>query len=491
MSDNGPRPTKSAVGRGVAWSAAGSAATQAVNFIAFLIIARSLDPSSFGLVAIAALFVALFTVFVEQGFTHALVQRADLEPEHLDTAFWTNMGFAVLLIGGLNAVAAWVADLFGEAALGSVLRVLSLSLLFGALSGVQIAILQRGMRFGELSLRPLVGALLGGAIGIALAWAGFGVWSLVAQALVSQAITSLGFWLATGWRPKFLYSVDHLQHLLGFGLHILGSNLVNFANSRAPEFFIGLLLGKAPLGIYAVAAKVQASLSQVMIGTIMRVSLATLSRLQDELSTFKRAFYLGIQLTAAVAFPIFVGIAVLSEDIATAVFGSQWIDAAPLIAILSITGLTGTVGTLTVTAINSLGFPKRNYQLDATAAVFTAIVVLLAAQVGIVAVAIALLVRAVIFFPLRFMLLRQIADVRFSELLRVIWGTGVSAAVMATVVHLSSYIDFHLHAGLRLLVLVMVGAVTYGLSMLLFAPKTLALGVAFFAATVRGEEVSS
>lgn len=467
------RPTKASVGRGVLWSAGGAAGTQLAGFIAFLLIARALDPETFGLVALAALFVTLLSVLVEQGFVQAIVQRLTLETGHLDTAFWANLGLSIALAVLLLFIAEPLSEAFDEPKLASVVRALSLSPVIGAFSGVQTAILQRTMQFKVLTTRALLGTVVGGALGVGMAWTGYGVWALVAQTLVSQCVTMIGLWGATGWRPGVGFSFSHLRELWSFGLNIMGSNLVTLTNRRAADLIIGVMLGKGALGLYSVSSKLQTALSGLLIGTITRVFLATLSRLQREPETFCQTYLKGVRLTAGFTFPAFVGIAMLSEEIVHALFGSQWVSAGPLIFMLSFLGLPATIGSLTIAAITSLGYPHYNFRLDVAGAIVTVTSIALAARWGVEAVALAFLLRAYVFWPLRMMVLRYIGGPALKDLGQAIWGAAASSLVMAVALHWATSLALDFAPIVRLVVLIVFGASAYIAALSTLTPGTL------------------
>ena len=151
-----------------------------VGFLIFIVLARLLDLQAFGLVGWASVFIGFFQVFVNAGLAQAIVQREEIEPEHLDTAFWTNLAISVGLLALIVACAGPVASLLDEPELAPVLSWLTLGLVASALSAVPIAILQRRLEFKALALRVLVGNLAGGVIGIAFALGGVrdtGAWS--------------------------------------------------------------------------------------------------------------------------------------------------------------------------------------------------------------------------------------------------------------------------------------------------------------------------
>ncbi len=470
-------PTRASVGRGVLWSAGGGAASKGAALIAFLLIARELDPDAFGLVALASLFITILSVFVEQGFPQALVQRQSIDDVHLSTAFWANVCISATLAVIIVLAAAPISAAFSEPGLAVVLKVLSLSLVLGAFSGVQVAILQRHMRFGVLATRSFAGTAVGGLVGVALALTGFGVWALVAQTLVVQAVTAVALWMSTGWSPRAVFSFDRLRELWSFGVNVLGSRLVNLANIRTAHIMIALVLDKRALGLYSVAAQIEGALSGLLINTVTRVSLATLSRFQGNLPMFRRVYFAGVRLTAAFGVPAFVGVAALAPDITVCFLGPQWTEAAPIVSILALLGVVSSVGAFNVTAIASLGFPRYNFQLDALNAAFTVCAIAVALPWGLTGVAFAFVARAYLLWPVRFLVLRRLCGVTFRELGASLWGIVVSAGAMAALITWMRGFDLGFGAWSKLAGLTVVGALSYAACLAVLSPSTLREGM--------------
>ena len=201
---------------GAAWAAVQNWGSQFGALIVFLVLARLLTPEDFGLVALANVFLAFVQVFLNQGFPQALIQRKNLEPEHIDTAFWTNIAVGVVLaIAGMIA-APWVSAAFDRTALTPILRWFSLLLVVSSLVDVQQALLERAFAYRYLAVRSLLGLLISGVVGITLALSGAGVWSLVAQQLIYETVGMLVLWRASDWRPQFRFSMRHFQDLFKF-----------------------------------------------------------------------------------------------------------------------------------------------------------------------------------------------------------------------------------------------------------------------------------
>ncbi|HEY9661499.1 MAG TPA: lipopolysaccharide biosynthesis protein, partial [Allocoleopsis sp.] len=301
--------------KGIIWSAIESWGRQAISTIIFFVLARLLTPEAFGLIALSSVFIAFIQIFLDQGFSQAIVQREKVEPEHLDTAFWTNITISTLLTLTSITFADEIALLFKEPALASILRWLSLNFILISLSSVQEAVLARQFAFKALATRSLIAIVVGGSIGLGMAISGYGVWSLVAYQLVNASVRVLVLWWSSDWRPGFKVSLLHFKQLFSFGINIVGNNCLSFLDRRSDDFLIGFFLGSVALGYYSIAYKVLLTTTELLMGFVNKVAMPVFSRLQDNPERLRQAFYRSTQLTSLIAFPCFIGIALSAPEI--------------------------------------------------------------------------------------------------------------------------------------------------------------------------------
>ncbi|HSH22200.1 MAG TPA: oligosaccharide flippase family protein, partial [Candidatus Caenarcaniphilales bacterium] len=207
------------VTRGLTWTIIDAWGRQLLGLVVFVVLTRLLDPVDFGLVALAAVFVAFVQILVDQGLGDALVQRRELTRAHIDTAFWVSLTTgAVLAVVGI-VLAIPIAAFLGQPALQPLLQVLSLTFVLTALNSVQVALLRRELAFRSLALRTLVAIAGGGAVGITLAYLDFGPWALVGQQLGQAVLAVLVLWRTSPWRPTRQVSRTHFRELFSFGVH--------------------------------------------------------------------------------------------------------------------------------------------------------------------------------------------------------------------------------------------------------------------------------
>lgn len=386
--------------KGVVWSVVQKWGTQFISFLVFLVLSRLLEPEAFGLVALASVFIVLVEIFLDQGFSEAIVQRAELDREHLDTAFWTGMLTSSILMGVGIAASGLVANLFQEPRLAPVIAGLSPIFPIGALSSTQQAILQRKLAFKSLTLRSLASAAFGGLVGVVMAFQGFGVWSLVGQTLANQLAGAVVLWKVSDWRPGFHFAPKHFKELFHFGFNVVGIKLLDFVNRRSDDFLIGYFLGTKALGYYTIAYRLLFIIIKLLTGVTTSVAYPTFSRMQHNPEKMRRAFYQVTQYTSLISFPAFLVLMAIAPELVLLLFGAKWSPSIPVMQVLSIIGVLLSVSYFNNTVIKASGRPDWLLKIMLLNSVGNVLGFLLAVRWGIVAVAAAYVTVSYLFFPI-------------------------------------------------------------------------------------------
>jgi PST family polysaccharide transporter len=338
------------------WAFAMNWGQRALGAVFTFVLAALLGPHDFGVVAIALVYITLVHVFLEQGFATALIQREDLEPEHLDSAFWLNVVWCLALAGATVALSGWWADVNGAPILRDVISVLSLVLVIEGLNIVQQAYLQRKAQFKKLAIRTNVAALVGGVAGIALALAGGGVWALVVQQLAMDATALVLIWILSPWRPGLRFSRRHARDLLGFSSHVFVANLGGFVNRRADALLIGVFFGPVVVGIYRLADRFVDLLLDLTMRPVSLISLPLFSRLQQDRENLRAAVETCLRLTLVVGVPALLVLAACS-DFLLAVIGPEWEAGADALKLLAVAGLAKAIISFTGPLLFAVGRP--------------------------------------------------------------------------------------------------------------------------------------
>lgn len=450
--------------QGVFWSAVQNWGAGVLSGAVLLVLAHLLPAESFGLVALAAAFISFLEILLRQGFGLALVQREDLEPLHLTTAFWTGIGVAVVLTTVGVTCAGLVAALFNEPELAPIVRWFSLGILIVAFGNTQQAMLRRDLAFKSLAVRSLAASLGGGAVGIGMALSGYGVWSLVGQHLAAGLIGTVVLWRSTSWRPGLSFSFRHLRDLWAIGIFVTGVNLLNFLGLRIDTLLVGYFLGSEMLGYYFLAYRTLSVLLNVLAQTVSSVALSTFSRLQHDLQQMRTAMYTATQMTGLVAIPIFLGLSLTADVFVSALFGESWNASVDVLRVLALFGIVQAMTHFNGPVILACGKASWRFALAAFEALTQVVAISISVRWGLTAVATACLIRICITSPVAvwvvYKLIRIDPVIYLRRYLAPLGASGVMGGAVLGVKHL---IGTRLGDAETLVVCVLVGAGVYSL----------------------------
>lgn len=321
--------------RGVAWSFVERFSVQGVTFILELIIARIVGPDSFGLIAMLAIFMSVSQVFIDGGFSSALIQRQDRSEADFSTVFYINIGISILIYLLLFMSAPLIAAFFEQPILMSITRFYSINLVINSLVAVNKTKLTIAVDFKTQSKISFLSALLSGLVGVALAFLGWGVWAIVWQTLVCAIVNVVLSFYYVKWVPRASFSSDSFHRLFGFGSKLLVANLISAAYAKIYDVVIGKKFSTTQLGLYSRADKFNQFASSNISGILQRVSFPILSEIQDDDSRLLGAYRKYLQMSALVVFPVIMGLCGIARPLIQILLGQEWMGCVPLLQILS------------------------------------------------------------------------------------------------------------------------------------------------------------
>ena len=340
---------------------------QAVNFVlrlgSLMVLARLLDPKDFGLVGMVTAFTGVLTLFRDFGLSSAAIQRTTVTKEQISTLFWINVFVGAMLAIVAVALAPAIASFYHERRLIGITAVLALAFVFNA-AGVQHSVpLQRDMRFTALAVINTVGLIVGTAIAIAGAFAGFGYWSLVAMTVTAPLISTIGFWLTTAWIPGMPRRRTGIRSMMRFGGTLTLNGLVAYVAYNFEKVLIGRFWGVEAIGIYGRAYQLINIPTENLNSAVGEVAFSALSRVKDDLSRFRSYFLKGYSLVLGLTLPITILCAAFARDLILVLLGPKWEAAVPIFRLLAPTiaifAIINPLGWL----LNSLGLVERGLKI--------------------------------------------------------------------------------------------------------------------------------
>jgi O-antigen/teichoic acid export membrane protein len=321
------------------WALVERVAPMAVSFVVSIIVARMVAPAAYGLVAMLSVFMALGQAFTELGFGASLVQRREITADDETTVFVINLAAGLIITATLCAISPLVALFMRQETLTKLLCVQSLGILIASTGLVQFAKLSRQMDFHVGAAIELAGTFVSGVVGIGMARAGLGVWSLVGLALSREIIRTSAAWLLIGWRPSGRFSKTRAASMWAYSGKLLYSSLFHRFVTNLYSILIGRIYAPAALGLYTRAISFQSLPSGLIVGIVQRVAFPLFSRHQDDKALLLRTLRRQIRLLALSISAVMGVLAAIASDLVPWLLGSRWAGAAPLLEILCIGGV--------------------------------------------------------------------------------------------------------------------------------------------------------
>lgn len=368
---------------GLRWSAITQVAGQLATYGSFVVLARLLSPAQMGLIASATLAVGLISVLNELGMGAALVQRQELTRGHEAACFWSNLAVGFILALLLAAATPLIAMFFGVPALKPVLWALAPTFPIVALGVLPRALLERNLRFKQLGLIEAGASVANGGLAMAMAFMGFGVWSVVAGSWAGFVVQAAAYWAFAGCKPGGRFEREELNELLRFGGNVLGTRVFGYVSANVDYVIVGRMMGPAALGVYSLAYKLVTMPMQRVSYIVLRVAYPAFSRLQHDDEALRRHYLTLVGTLAAVVFPLLAGLAVLAPEAISLVFGPRWAAAAVPTQLLCLVGalkaLVCSIGVVFMTK----GRPELEMRLNAFGALKLPVFLLIGAHWGL------------------------------------------------------------------------------------------------------------
>ena len=319
---------------GILWSAIEKFSLQGVQFLIGIVLARLLSPSDFGMIGMLSIFMGVSQTFIDCGFSSALIRQKEVSAKDYGTTFLINFFISLLAFLILFFTAPFIARFYNIPELELVIRVFSTTLITNALFTVHNVKLTRNVDFKTQSKASICSALISGAVGVTLAYKGFGVWSLVAQAICNSILNLILLTFLLKWFPSPTFSRTSFHNLFGFGSKILIASIISSIYSNLYNIVIGKKFSATFLGYYSRADQLGQFPSQNIAGILSRVTYPILSQLQDNSSRLHDAYVKYLQLSSFVIFPLTMGLAALAKPLIILILGEKWVPSVILLQIL-------------------------------------------------------------------------------------------------------------------------------------------------------------
>jgi PST family polysaccharide transporter len=316
--------------KGAGFTVLSQASTFVMHIISTVVLARLLAPDDFGLVAMVVTFSLLLQNVGLNGFTEAIMQKAELDQRLVSTLFWINIAISLGLTLLFMAAAPVLSWLYHEPRLEAIALGCALSIIFTGLSNIHAALLKRNMEFKVTSAIFFAARTAGFLLAIGLAWMGWGYWALVVNTVAQPFVYAVCVWLFCSWRPGLPARNTGVRSLVVYASHVYGNFFLNYSSRNADILLVGRYFGALSLGFYKKAYDIFALPVNQLTAPLTDVALSTLSRLTGEPERYRRYYLDAVSILAFIGMALSLLLTVNAHDLILLILGPQWTSAADI-----------------------------------------------------------------------------------------------------------------------------------------------------------------
>ena len=378
---------RSKVKSGLKWTFMDQILSQVIFLVFSVFLARVLTPSMFGIVGMVTIFSNFAILFIDLGFSAALIQKKEVTQSHYSSVFWLNVGIGFLMYFIFYASAPLISKFYNQPELTLFIRVICLSFIITSFTSVQANILIREMHFKKKVIINWIALLIGYIVAFIMAYKGYGVWSLIMMTLVTAILNSILYWLVSKWMPLFVFEWNKIKELSSYGLNFMGEASVNYWSRNFDNFIIAKVLGSNDLGIYTRAYSLMLLPLRNVTTIVTKVMFPAFSQKQDDVQLLKKYYLSIIQYIALITFPVMIGLSFVSKEFVLLFFGHKWSAMIPILSILSGLGAIQSIVSLNGLIYNSLGKVNLAFKVSIVTNIVLIIAFIIGVNYGLIGVA--------------------------------------------------------------------------------------------------------
>ncbi|MCF6142095.1 lipopolysaccharide biosynthesis protein [Flavobacterium sp. K77] len=368
---------------GVFWSSLQLFGTQGIGLVVSIILARLLLPAEFGLIAMLGIFMGLAATLINSGLTSSLIRSENLDEEDYSTVFYFNLVVSGLLYVLFILVAPFIADFYNQPVLTAVVRVYSVTFVINAFSAIQITRLNKNMDFKTQLKVSIPSLILGCSIGIAMAYYGYGVWSLVWSAIIQALASTVQLWYFAKWKPLWVFNKEKFHYHFHYGIKLMFSGILDILFVNAYTIIIGKFFAPAQVGFYNRAESLQMFPVSAINSIIGKVTFPLFATIQNDDVRLKMVYKKIMQMVLFLVTPTLVLMAVLADPLFRFLLTEKWLPAVPYFQILCFNGILYPIHSYNLQILNVKGRSDLFLKLEIVKKILTVVIILISFQFGI------------------------------------------------------------------------------------------------------------
>jgi len=356
-----------------------------VGFAVTLVLARLLTPADYGVVALLSIFIQLAGVFSDIGFGDALVQKKEATELDFNSVFYMSVALSLICYAILFFLAPAIAAFYNNPELTSIMRVLSLTVVFNSINSVQGAELKRGLLFNLGFKISMISLFVNAIIGVSLALKGYGPWAIVWSQTCSSFVGVVAYWFIIRWRPKLMFSFTAVRGMLQFSWKVVCVSLIDKVYSNLYGLIIGKMYTPADLALVNKGRSLPSLFMDAINGTINAVAFPAMAQIQDDIGKVRMGMRKMLMCSTFLVFPLMAGLAACADSIVYLMFGENWVPCVPYVMVFCFSFAIYPFQTINLFTVLALGHSDSFLKVEIVKKVFGLILIALSIRHGVMA----------------------------------------------------------------------------------------------------------
>lgn len=347
--------------RSFLYSGVGTTVSKVLNVVALLVVLKLISTSAFGIASIVLAIFSILRAVTELGLGVAIVQAQDITRAEIDSLFWLSLLISGSIYLLLVASAPLIGQFYGQSQISPLLQVYGLSVVIFSFYFVPKNLLTKEMAFGRIVLAENASLLGSALVMVALAYLGFGAWSVILGELGNRVGRLALFHVFRPYWPNWRFDWAEIKPRVSFGLYATGSRLLYNFYIKADYLLVGRVFGPEAVGVYAMAFRIISDPVRTLTSTVNDVAYPAFSKLQEELERLRTYFLTIARANLSLIGLVLVIIAVYVESLLIVGGYQKYFDAIPLVHIFAVVGLLRSVSALVPQLLNAVGEARLNF----------------------------------------------------------------------------------------------------------------------------------
>lgn len=440
---------------GVKWTTFSSVIVAILQIVQLVILARLLEPTVFGLMAITSVVIGFAQAFLDMGISNAIIHKQEVSHTQLSSLYWLNVLSGIVLFLIVSLCAPVVALFYQEAELTNIIILVAMTFLIQPFGQQFIVLWQKELKFNDIAKVDILTKLVALIVSIVFAYYNYGVYALVYGVLAGTILQTLVF-VYKGLREytiSFVFRLSDVREFLSFGLYQMAEKTLNYFNSQIDTLLIGKLLGVETLGVYNIAKQIIMKPIQIINPIVSKVTFPVMAKIQNDTDRLKEIYLKAINLLSSINFPIYLFMLITAPQLVPLMFGEQWVDAVIILQILSIYGALRSIGNPVGSLLLAKGRADWGFYWNLGLFFYVPIVIYLFSRAGIETLSWGMVgIMVSLITPMWYLLVRPLVQAKFWEFHKQIATPAFISMLIGVVIsivlnslsHLSSFMTLFL-----------------------------------------------